>query len=500
MKRLTKKTTGFKNLFPNFQFSIIVCVFLLSGCCSPTSAPEKYHLQFNENGKIKIAQFTDLHLAQGEPTLVKTLETVNTVLAAEKPDVVVITGDVVWRYPDRTPWTTLTKVFEEAKTPFAIVFGNHDGESNTEITRSEIMDILLLSPYFIGEKGPADIDGVGNYIVPVYDRDNKVVALLYCFDSNSYATNPELSGYEPIHFDQITWYRRQSEKHTAENNGKPLPALAFFHIPLQEYGQVAERLFPAAPRRETTGPSYNTGLFGSFLEKKDVMGVFAGHLHGNDFIGIEKYIALGYGRVTGWGAGANLERGARIIELYEGEFVFDTWLRTAQGVEQGFNFPTGITSADEDTMTYLPAKEAKPEKQGIAYTYYEGRFGSVRNIDPTKKMSEGVMSNFTIPEDPAKDYFAFDFHTLIRIPERGIYKFYTISDDDSQIYIDGQLVVNKPASSIARVEGKVALEAGFHDLKVLYYEDTQGQFLEVGYASKHIRSRKLPDEILFVPE
>ena len=480
----------------------VFCVLLLAGCTSPTPTPttEKCRLQFRDNGKFKIAQFTDLHLAQGEPALAKTLETVKTVLAAEKPDAVVITGDVVWRYPDRTPWTTLIKVFEEAKMPFAIAFGNHDGESNTEITRSEIMDILLPSPYFLGAKGPEDIHGVGNYVVPVYGRDNRVAALIYCFDSNSYATNPRLSGYDPIHFDQVAWYRQQSDRYAKGNDGKPLPALAFFHIPLQEHGRVAERLFPElGSRARMTGPSYNTGLFGSFLEKEDVMGVFVGHLHGNDYVGIEKYIALGYGRVTGWGAGATLERGARIIELYEGEFVFDSWLRTAQGTEQGFNFPTGITSIDEDTMTYLPAKDVKPVKQGVAYTYYEGQFGSVRNIDPEKKVSHGVMQNFIIPADPAKDYFAFEFRTLVRIPERGIYKFYTISDDDSQLYIDGQLVVNKPGSSIARFEEKVALEAGFHELKALYYEDTQGQFLEVGYSSKNIRSQKLPDEMLFVP-
>ena len=481
------------------QFSIIFCAFLLAAC-SLEQAQEKYRLTFNENGKFKVVQFTDLHLKHGDPTAARTLETVRTILAAEKPDIVVFTGDIVWNVPDRDPWSELAKVFEDAKTPFAVTFGNHDGEENTKITRSEIIDILLHSPYFVGEKGPEEIQGVGNYVLPVYGRDNKMAALLYCFDSNSYSANPRLSGYEPIHFDQVAWYRRQSEKFTAGNDGKPLPALAFFHIPLQEYGRVAERLFPAAARRGSPGPSHNTGLFGSFLEKEDVMGVFVGHIHGSDYIGIEKYIALGYGRVTGWGAGAAIERGARIIELYEGEFVFDSWLRTAKGVEQYFNFPTGITSMDEDTMTYLSAKNVNPTKQGVAYKYYEGRFGSVRNIDPEKKVSEGVMKNISITEAPAEDCFAYEFRTLIRIPERGVYNFYTISDDDSQIYINDQLVVNKPGSSIARVENKVALEAGFHELKVLFYEDFWGQFLEVGYSSKNIRSQKLPDEALFLFE
>lgn len=52
------------------------------------------------------------------------------------------------------------------------------------------------------------------------------------------------------------------------------------------------------------------------------MGVFVGHDHDNDFIGIDKGIALGYGRVTGADAYGELTRGARIIELYEDQFKF----------------------------------------------------------------------------------------------------------------------------------------------------------------------------------
>jgi len=475
---------------------IIFCVFLLAACSQ--SAQEKNRLTFNENGRFKIVQFTDLHLRHGEPAVARTLETIRLILAAEKPDFAVITGDIVWYMPNREPWIELANVFEEAKIPFTVTFGNHDGSANTKITRSEIIDLLSQSPYFAGEKGPKEIRGIGNFVLPVYGSNNKMAALLYCFDSNTYSSDPRLPGFEPVHFNQIEWYRQQSKKYTAMNGGSPLPALAFFHIPLQEYALVAERLFPNAPRRQMTVQSHNTGLFGSFLEMEDVMGVFVGHLHGNDFIGIEKYIALAYGLVTGWGAASSKERGARIIEIYENEFVFDSWLRTARGAGQYFNFPTGITSIDEDTMTYLAAKNVHPTKQGVAYKYFEGRFGSVRNIDPNKMVSEGVMKNFSITEAPAEDCFAYEFRTFIKIPERGVYNFYTISDDDSQIYINDVLVVNKPGSAIARVENKVALEAGFHEMKVLFYEDFWGQFLEVGYSSKNIRSQKIPDEAVYL--
>ncbi len=49
-------------------------------------------------------------------------------------------------------------------------------------------------------------------------------------------------------------------------------------------------------------------MFASFLDMRDVMGVFVGHDHDNDFIGIDKGIALGYGRVTGADAYGELTR------------------------------------------------------------------------------------------------------------------------------------------------------------------------------------------------
>ena len=488
-----------KRILLKNQLAALACgVCLLTGCVSQPQAPEKHRLKFNENGKFKIAQFTDLHLKHGEPTETKTLETVQMVLAAEKPDVAVITGDIVSGSPSREPWTMLSKIFENAKIPFAAVLGNHDGEEVTNITRSEIMDILMQSPYFIGEKGPDDIHGIGNYVLPVYGRDNKRAALLYCFDSHSYSYDPWLFDYIPICFDQITWYRQQSEKFTAENGGKPLPALAFFHVPLLEYAQVTEELFPDRPRRRISGPEYNNGLFGSFLEMRDVMGVFVGHEHGNDHIGMVKYIALGYGRITS-GAGVYKAAGARIIELVENEFMFESWIRTSNGIEQTFFFPSGVSSIDEETMTYLPAKQVNPTKQGVAYTYYEGRFRSVKDIDPAAKVDEGVMNNFNIPEEKSRDNFAFEFRTLLQIPERGVYKFYSISDDDSQIFIDGQLVVDKLGAYLGRYEGKAALDAGFHELKILFREAGGPQYLEVGFSSKKIRERRLPDELLFLP-
>ena len=93
-------------------------------------------------------------------------------------------------------------------------------------------------------------------------------------------------------------------------------------------------------------------------------------------------------------------------------------------------------------MAYLPATGTSPKKQGVAYTYYEGKCKRVADIAACNKVKEGVMKNFSIEEVAVPDHFAYDFRTLVKIPERGVYRFYTFSDDGSKLYIDGKLIVD----------------------------------------------------------
>ncbi|MFA7494182.1 MAG: PA14 domain-containing protein, partial [Proteiniphilum sp.] len=248
----------------------------------------------------------------------------------------------------------------------------------------------------------------------------------------------------------------------------------------------------------------NSGLFSSFLEKQDVMGVFVGHDHDNDYIGIEHDIALAFGRTTGIDAYGVLERGARIIRLYEDKFRFDTWIRTRKDRELDYYFPSGLSSVDEESMTYLPAKKNLTKKtQGIAYTYYKGgRLKKIADISTqTKKISEGVAKNISLSPAVDRDSFALVFKGLIDIPERGVYRFYTYSDDGSRLSINNQVVADNDGShSAKRIDGKIALEAGLHEIEVIYFEDYMDEILEVGWSSRSIREEPIPDGVLFLLE
>jgi hypothetical protein len=481
----------------NTLLTLLAAVCLAA--CQPTAS--KIQLKFNDNGTFKIAQFTDLHFVDGSPNSARTSATIKYVLEAEKPDVAILTGDQVIDRPSKDVWPEIVRIFEDARMPFAVVFGNHDAET---ITKDSVFDILLRSPYFIGERGPEDISGVGNYILEVRSRAaDKPAALLYCFDSNDYTRNDKLGHYDWIHFDQIAWYRQQSTKYTQANNNRPLPALAFFHIPLQEFNHIAGKEGTVGTRGEGIAPGkINPGMFASFVDMQDVKGVFVGHDHDNDYIGITFGIALAFGRVTGVDAYGALERGARIIELQEDKpGAFTTWISTPSGVAHKYYYPSGISDDMEKSSTYLPAQPVNPATHGVAYTYYEGKFQSTDELATAQALKTGTLPNFSLETAAKDDGFAYEFRTWIKIPETALYRFYTFSDDGSKLYIDGLPVVNNDGSHSARhAHGMVALDAGFHDLRLRYFEDYMGQSLKAGLLSKNLPETPIPDEWLYLPE
>ena len=461
---------------------------------------DKTDLRF-KNGKLKIAQLTDVHWEPGSEVSEKNQETILKVLDTEKPDVVIFTGDVVTDKPAMEGWSRIVGMMEKAGIPFAVTMGNHDAENMDE---DSIYDYLGKSRLFIGEKGPECLSGTGNYVLPVLASDGSqdVKALLYCLDSNDYTPDAERYGnYAWIDWKQIGWYREQSHLYTEKNNGTPLPSLAFFHIGLPEFKNVQDRPDRYGHWGENGGfPKINSGMFHAMIEQGDVMGVFVGHDHDNDYIGQEYGIALGYGRVSGHDAYGDLERGARIIELYEEGRQFDTWIATPSGRSQSWYYPSAITSDDEADAP-LPAKQVTPTKQGVSYIYYEGKFKHTDHFktNGTKK-DEGVMKNFSILNAPSKDHFGYEFKTYLRIPKTGVYNFYLYSDDGSLLYIDGKTIIdNNGSHSAARKGGKVALEAGFHEVHLLYFEDYMGEKLKVKMSGRWMEEQEVPDEMLYLP-
>jgi hypothetical protein len=220
------------------------------------------------------------------------------------------------------------------------VLGNHDSEY--ELTNRQIIDLLAEYPYCLAENGPEDIFGNGNYVLPVLSSpsDGRTAAALYCFDTGKQ--------HQWLRYDQMNWYRQYSRRFAADNGGTPLPSLAFYHIPVPEFNEVLNKPATVGLQEEKVCcPELNSGSFTAMHECGDVMGIFVGHDHDNNYIGCLQNICLAYGYKSGRQGYGKVGRGVRVIELHEGERKFTTWLLQ-------------LYECDQEENTWTPAANTEP--------------------------------------------------------------------------------------------------------------------------------------------
>lgn len=319
-----------------YGFKKIVSVSLaLVTFVSVLSAREK-ELRFDSNGQFKIAQFTDMHLYLGhseyrDAQAEKTFARLSRVVRNEKPDLLVFTGDIVTGGDGLRAWNRLIDSLNIYKLPFCVMFGNHDPEV---VSRTDMSKVIVSSQYSFNElndaKELADIE-----LEVISSKGDKVSCVLYCMDSHDYPKDRSLGKYAWFETSQIEWLRNCCMARREANGGEPVNSLAFFHICLQEYGPAFDnpKNYKKGRRAENECPgALNSGMFAAMVETGNIMGVFVGHDHDNDYVVLEKGIALGYGRFSGdYTTYTTFRSGVRIIVLDEGKRGFETWILEDEG-------------------------------------------------------------------------------------------------------------------------------------------------------------------------
>lgn len=284
-----------------------------------------------KKGLFKIVQITDLHYKLGVKASEQGLACVREMVETEKPDLVVVTGDIIYSAPADSTLSVVLKTFAQLGVPFCMTFGNHDYDFKTP----------AVALYNQMQKTP-------NCVMPVLQGKNtdyslsilssngkRTAAVLYCIDTHNKPAIGGIGGYQWISHNQITWYRQRSMVYKQKNGGRPVPSLAFLHIPLPEFNYAtANTQCPMYGSRleKAYSPSINSGMFASIKEMGDIMGVFCGHDHDNDYAVSYFNVLLAHGRFSGGNTEYNhLKRGARVIVLKEGKREFDTWIREVGG-------------------------------------------------------------------------------------------------------------------------------------------------------------------------
>ncbi|MCM1306404.1 MAG: metallophosphoesterase [Bacteroides sp.] len=283
---------------------------------------------FVTDNDFKVLQLTDVHIGGGSFSKEKDMWAMNavaTMIRAEKPDLVIVTGDIAFPVPYASgSFNNLgaTKIFanmmESLGVYWTFAFGNHDTEAYSMYTRDDICNYYEEEiqkgnlAHCLFQRGEADDPalklkeddlGYGNTIIKVKNTQGIVTQALVTLDSHSYIEGDYFGAawkYDNIHQSQVDWYVAemqklvQANKQIDPNCSDEVKNLAFFHIPLVEYREAWSQVINSNRKdlskgdvieRNGTTVKYYYGKMGESDKKKNgqrTYGVFCG-LHQDDF-------------------------------------------------------------------------------------------------------------------------------------------------------------------------------------------------------------------------
>ena len=329
-----------------------------------TIVPEKDedgNWTFTTDRNFKVLQLTDVHIGGGWMSLKKDAMALNAVAAmvtAEKPDLVVVTGDMAYPVPfqagtfnNKASAKIFASLMEQLGVYWTVAFGNHDTELYSYYSREKIADFYENSgfKYCIFTSEPEDVDGSCNQLINIKNTKGEITQSLYVFDSHSY-TDGDFLGimwkYDNIHENQIEWYKNNVKAVNAKNDAlykkegikkkSDVKSLAFFHIPLTEqrdawyeyanngYKDTENVKYIYGVAGETGNVVYcgmhDDNLFETMEELGSTKGIFVGHDHKNNFSLIYKGIRFTYGMSVDYLAYPGIyklgaQRGCTVIEI-----------------------------------------------------------------------------------------------------------------------------------------------------------------------------------------
>ena len=322
---------------------------------------------FVTDGDFKVMHLTDIHIGGGFLSTEKDKKAINAVAAmisAEKPDLVVISGDMAATYPHAGTLNNhyshefVIRLMENLGVYWTVTFGNHDSEIYNSLTRPEVADMYDNESlkYCLFDGGPKDIYGEGNHAINVRNSLGLVTKSIIIMDSNSYTDEDPLGLqwiYDNIHADQIEWYRNTiyslNEYNTNLLNSLPesdrpeniedyttVQSLLFIHIPLMETRNAYDEYLAAGG--DTENVKYISGkigeeapyvycsmeeeqMFETMLELGSTKAMFFGHDHLNNAVMDYKGIIFSYGYSVDYFAYSGIDqigsqRGCTIINCH----------------------------------------------------------------------------------------------------------------------------------------------------------------------------------------
>lgn len=295
---------------------------------------------FTTDGDFKVLHITDVHIGGGVLSVEQDKKAINAVAAmitAEKPDLVIATGDISFA----VPWSGtidnsyahryFIRLMENLGVYWTVTFGNHDSEVYDLYGRGAVAD-MYDNPslkYCLFDKGPENIFGECNHAITVRNSKGLITQSLIMMDTNSYTDEDPLGIfwiYDNIHEDQIDWYKTTVESHNAHNKeisseaDTLVKSLLFIHIPLMEVREAVYGYLEESDEVSHLGGKIGESepyvycstdeeqMFETILELGSTKGIFYGHDHLNNIVLEYEGVTISYGYSIDYFAYAGIDK------------------------------------------------------------------------------------------------------------------------------------------------------------------------------------------------
>ncbi|MGD0537331.1 MAG: metallophosphoesterase [Verrucomicrobiota bacterium] len=249
----------------------------------------------------RILQFTDLHLFHTTPADDRhTLEDCRRQIEHHHPDLIVLSGDLWHENPKGRGQGYLefaVRQFAGWGRPWATCWGNHDLLDDYQRGH----DTLAAETHSLYRGGETH----GDYRVEVHAPGAPALDLFLLNSSDVGLT---------------AWQARALAGMTAQvaARGPAVPALLFFHVPIQEYEtRLTAGNFSGLKLEGVSHYNEHGDTFPTIVGAKQIKACFCGHNHLNDFVLKTGPVDLNFGRSTGYAGygGDKLRKGAKLIEV-----------------------------------------------------------------------------------------------------------------------------------------------------------------------------------------
>ena len=212
----------------------------------------------------KMVQMTDLHLAKifGSNNN-KTLNFVEKIIDTEKPNLVVVTGDLTLGLFNRSMLRSFADFMDKKRQLWAYVLGNHDFEWGSGAYR--YLSVLRDYEYCLFDVGYTNI-GFGNKFAIIKDKDDNPIHTLTFLDTSEYKTTKQ----------QADWYKWGIKG--LNTSFGTLDNTLFMHIPMQV---VREHMKDVS---ESISPLKQEPYLYEYIKELNQTKIIAsGHDHLNDY-------------------------------------------------------------------------------------------------------------------------------------------------------------------------------------------------------------------------